>query len=144
MFKYILITLFLLTSGSSHSQTVSDTILVSNGYEDGKFHLVQKFNNNDKVYVMIEKRDGERVKLWVKLLYASKSVKNKQGQKIKSGQNYDMLHILLYCSERTYDLEKGIKYNADGKVLKTTTNYQSQVSIIPNTLFDYVRQWTCY
>lgn len=134
----------LIISENSYSQTVSDTILVSNGYEDGKFHFVQKFNNNDEVYVMIEKRDDEKVKLWVKLLYASKIVKNKKGQKIKSGRNCDMLHILLYCGDRTYDLEKGVKYNADGKVLKTTTKYQSQVSIIPKTLFDYVWQWTCY
>lgn len=143
--KKALFMLLLLRSFNSFSQVTSDTTATSydNSHSKDDFQFVTEFKSGNKVYVMVEERKYNSILLWVKYVHPQKPVKDKKGKVKTSGGNYELLHIELYCDERTYDLEKGLKYNAKGDVLDSTDLPQHNVSIIPETLFDYVKKYIC-
>jgi len=123
---------------------VSISVFCANN--SGDFKYIGLGNKGEERYLKIDQQTDEYSDVWEKEIYPKKIIRNKKGEKVTVGGNYEMTLLRIYCKDKSIEIIATNTYNRNGEISHKyePSEYQiEKMRVIPDSFGECVFDLIC-
>jgi len=123
---------------------VSISVFCANNGDDFKY--IGLGNKGEERYLKIDQQTDEYSDVWNKEIHPKRIIRNKKGEKVTVGGNYEMTLLRIYCKDKSIAILASYSYNKNGEMSRSyePSEYQiEKMRVIPDSLGEYVFDLVC-